>query len=95
MLGAISHYFVALALGFTPANIVMPFQYVRMPGSVLARYLLFDDLPDALTWLGAAVVIASGTVRGMDPGATLSPHQGLQIASDPDAEPDAPPEHRS
>lgn len=64
VLGAISHYFVALALGFAPANIVTPFQYVQMVGSVLVGYLLFDDLPDALTWLGAAIVIASGLYVG-------------------------------
>ncbi len=63
-LGAISHYFVALALGFAPANIVTPFQYVQMVGSVLVGYLLFGDLPDALTWLGAGIVIASGLYVG-------------------------------
>src|SRR4051794_21667385 len=55
LLGAISHYFVALALGFAPANIVTPFQYVQMLGSVLVGFLMFGDLPDALTWAGAAV----------------------------------------
>jgi drug/metabolite transporter (DMT)-like permease len=64
VLGAISHYFVALSLRFAPANIVTPFQYVQMLGSVLVGYLLFGDLPDALTWLGAAIVIASGLYIG-------------------------------
>ncbi len=64
VLGAISHYFVALALGFAPANIVTPFQYVQMLGSVLVGYLIFGDLPDALTWLGAAIVLGSGLYVG-------------------------------
>jgi drug/metabolite transporter (DMT)-like permease len=64
VLGAISHYFVALSLGFAPATIVTPFQYVQMLGSVVVGYLLFSDLPDALTWLGAAIVIASGLYVG-------------------------------
>jgi drug/metabolite transporter (DMT)-like permease len=64
VLGAISHYFVALSLGFAPANIVTPFQYVQMLGSVLIGFLLFNDLPDAMTWLGAAIVIASGLYVG-------------------------------
>ena len=62
--GAVSHYFVALALGFAPANIVTPFQYVQMIGSVLVGYLMFGDLPDVLTWVGAAIVIASGLYVG-------------------------------
>ncbi len=64
VLGAISHYFVALSLGYAPANIVTPFQYVHMVGSVLVGYLMFDALPDALTWLGAAIVIGSGLYVG-------------------------------
>lgn len=64
VLGAISHYFVALALGFAPANIVTPFTYVQMLGSVLVGYIMFGDYPDAMTWLGAAVVIASGLYVG-------------------------------
>ena len=63
-LGAISHYFVALSLGFAPANIVTPFQYVQLVGSVLVGYVMFGDLPDALTWLGAAIVIGSGLYIG-------------------------------
>jgi drug/metabolite transporter (DMT)-like permease len=64
VLGAISHYFIALSLRFAPANIVTPFQYVQMLGSVLVGFLLFGDLPDAMTWLGAATVIACGLYIG-------------------------------
>lgn len=64
VLGAMGHYFIALSLRFAPVNIVTPFQYVQMLGSVLVGYLLFGDLPDALTWLGAAIVIASGLYIG-------------------------------
>ena len=64
VLGAISHYFVALALKFAPANIVTPFQYVQMLGSVLVGFALFGDLPDGMTWLGAAIVVASGLYVG-------------------------------
>jgi drug/metabolite transporter (DMT)-like permease len=64
VLGAISHYFVALALGYAPANIVTPFTYMQMLGSVLVGYIMFGDFPDALTWVGAAVVIASGLYVG-------------------------------
>ena len=64
VLGAMSHYCVALALRFAPVNIVTPFQYVQMLGSVLVGFLMFGDLPDALTWLGAAIVVASGLYVG-------------------------------
>jgi drug/metabolite transporter (DMT)-like permease len=64
VLGALSHYCVALALRFAPANIVTPFQYVQMVGSVLVGYVMFGNLPDVLTWVGAAIVIASGLYVG-------------------------------
>jgi len=74
VLGAISHYFVALSLGFAPANIVTPFQYVQLIGSVLVGYVLFGDLPDALTWLGAAIVIGSGLYVGWTQTRRRRPH---------------------
>jgi len=64
MLGAISHYFVALALGFAPANLVTPFQYVQLIGSALVGYFLFSTLPDLFTWIGAAIIICSGLYIG-------------------------------
>jgi hypothetical protein len=63
-LGAMGHYFVALSLGFAPANIVTPFTYVQMLGSVAVGYVMFADLPDLATWTGAAIVIASGLYVG-------------------------------
>ena len=64
VLGAIGHYFVALALGYAPANIVTPFSYMHMLGSVLVGYIVFGDFPDLFTWIGAGVVISSGLYVG-------------------------------
>ncbi len=43
---------------------VSPFQYFQLLGSVAVGWLVFGDLPDALTWIGAAVVVASGLFIG-------------------------------
>ena len=64
VLGALTHYFVALSLKFAPANIVTPFSYVQLLGSVLVGYVMFDNLPDAMTWFGAAIVVATGLYIG-------------------------------
>ncbi|MBS0641054.1 MAG: DMT family transporter [Acetobacteraceae bacterium] len=64
VLGALTHYFVALSLKFAPANIVTPFSYVQLLGSVLVGYVMFANLPDAMTWLGAAIVVATGLYIG-------------------------------
>jgi len=60
VLGATGHYCVAKALGYAPANIVSPFQYFQLIGSVLIGWLVFEEWPDAGVWLGAAVIIAAG-----------------------------------
>lgn len=64
VLGALGHYCVAAALGYAPANVVSPFQYFQLLGSVAVGWYVFGDLPDALTWAGAAIVVVSGLYIG-------------------------------
>jgi len=64
VLGALGHYCVASALGYAPASVVSPFQYFQLLGSVAVGWVVFDELPDALTWLGAAIVVLSGLFIG-------------------------------
>ena len=62
--GAIGHYFVARAMLHAPANIVSPFQYFHLLGSVAIGWLFFSHLPDAATWVGAAIIVCSGLYLG-------------------------------
>ena len=64
VLGAMGHYCVARALQNAPANLVTPFQYFQLFGSVAVGYVAFGDLPDAMTWLGAAIIITVGLLMG-------------------------------
>ncbi len=64
VVGAIGHYFVARALSNAPANIVAPFQYMQLLGSVVIGYLFFGDFPEVLTWIGSAVIVAAGIYIG-------------------------------
>jgi drug/metabolite transporter (DMT)-like permease len=65
VLGAAGHYFVARALTYAPANVVSPFQYFQLFASVLVGYLFFAALPDAATWVGAGIIMASGLYIGL------------------------------
>lgn len=62
--GGLGHYCVARAMTYGPANVLSPFQYFQMIGSVVVGFLMFSEVPDAFTWLGAAVIIASGLFIG-------------------------------
>ncbi|MBR0673364.1 DMT family transporter [Neoroseomonas soli] len=64
ILGALGHYCVAFAFGYGPANIISPFQYFQLLGSVAVGNLFFGELPDAFMWLGAAIIIGSGLYIG-------------------------------
>jgi drug/metabolite transporter (DMT)-like permease len=60
ILGGLGHYFVARAMTCGPANIMAPFGYWQMVGSVIVGYLVSGLWPDISTWIGAAVIIAAG-----------------------------------
>lgn len=62
--GGLGHYCVARAMTYGPANVLSPFQYFQMIGSVIVGFLMFSEVPDVFTWLGAAVIIASGLFIG-------------------------------
>jgi len=60
VLGGLSHYLVAHALAVAAASIISPFHYVQLIWAAALGYLVFGDVPSGFTWLGAAVIIASG-----------------------------------
>ncbi|MBW6399911.1 DMT family transporter [Roseomonas sp. HJA6] len=66
VLGALGHYCIAIAFGFGPANILSPFQYFQLLSSVTVGFLAFGEVPDAFTWIGAAVIVASGIFIGLN-----------------------------
>jgi drug/metabolite transporter (DMT)-like permease len=64
VLGALGHYCVARAMHYAPANVVSPFQYMQLLGSVAVGYLFFGNFPDLLGWVGAAIIVAAGLYIG-------------------------------
>ena len=43
-----------------PVAVVAPFLYVELVGATLFGFVIFAELPDGGTWLGAAIIVASG-----------------------------------
>ncbi|MEM7188416.1 MAG: DMT family transporter, partial [Pseudomonadota bacterium] len=48
------------ALARVDASAAAPMQYLEIVSATLFGWLVFSDFPDALTWTGAAIIIASG-----------------------------------
>ncbi len=43
-----------------PASVLAPLQYLEIVSATIFGWLVFDHLPDALKWLGIAIIIGSG-----------------------------------
>lgn len=62
--GSLGHYLLIVAHGLAPASVLAPFTYAQIISVALLGYLVFDHIPDAWVWLGAAVISASGLYLG-------------------------------
>lgn len=58
--GALGHYLLIIAHRLAPASILAPFIYTQLIWVIISGYLVFNDLPNHWTLIGACVVIASG-----------------------------------
>lgn len=54
------HTAIIFALQRVDAGLVAPLQYLEIIGAVGYGYLFFGDFPDAVTWLGIALIVGSG-----------------------------------
>jgi drug/metabolite transporter (DMT)-like permease len=60
LFGGAGHYLIIRAFQLGPAAVMAPLGYVELIGTATLGYLIFDNFPDAWTWVGALVIIASG-----------------------------------
>lgn len=60
LLAAASYVLIAEAFRHAEAGLLAPFQYLEIIGATAAGYLVFGEFPDGMTWLGIAVILASG-----------------------------------
>ncbi|GAA0786802.1 DMT family transporter [Marinobacterium sediminicola] len=59
-LSAIAFCLINAAFKHAPASLLAPFQYLEIISATALGYLLFNDYPDTITWLGTAIILASG-----------------------------------
>ena len=58
--GVIGYYLIVTAMRMGEASAIMPFRYTRLLFSIILGAWIFGESPDALTYLGSALIIASG-----------------------------------
>lgn len=57
---ALAHMLMTYALKFAPSATLAPLHYLEIVSAAGLSYLIFSDFPDRLTWVGIAVIVASG-----------------------------------
>lgn len=61
LMAAAAETLVIKALEVAQAVVVAPLQYTLILWSTLYGYLIFADLPDFWTWIGASIIVATGS----------------------------------
>ena len=57
---SVSHFLMSLALQYAPSSTLAPLHYLELIMAGLLGYLIFSDVPNALTLCGMVIVILSG-----------------------------------
>ena len=60
LFGGIGHFGVIKAYEYGRASVVGPFDYGQLIGAAVIGFLWFGEVVDLWTWLGAAMIVASG-----------------------------------
>lgn len=60
LVGGLAQLAMTRAYGLAPASVVAPFDYTHLIWSVLFGWYIWGDFPDLRTWIGCAIVVASG-----------------------------------
>lgn len=58
--GGLAHTLVIRAFSYASASIIAPFIYLQLVWATAIGYVWFDMLPAITTWIGGAVIIATG-----------------------------------
>ncbi|MEM8625958.1 MAG: DMT family transporter [Pseudomonadota bacterium] len=60
LISCVTHQLLSHAFARAEAGALAPLQYLEIISAVALGWLVFGDFPDALTWTGTAIIIASG-----------------------------------
>ncbi|MEH6651634.1 MAG: DMT family transporter [Motiliproteus sp.] len=65
LFAAAGHYMIIRACEYASASLLSPFNYTEIIGATSVSYLLFGYFPDAMVWIGIAIISISGIYVSM------------------------------
>lgn len=84
-IGAIAaggHYLLIKAFDFAEASVLAPFGYAEIVMATVVGYIAFGDFPDAVSWMGIAVIVGSGAyiaIREHQAHVAVQPDEGQVV----------------
>ena len=63
--GTVSHYCLSKAISLADATVVMPMDFLRLPLTAFAGYLIYQEGIDAWSIAGAVLILAANTINLM------------------------------
>ena len=60
--GVLAHGMMIVALGMAPASTLQPFNYTSLPWAIVLSYVIFHELIDPISLLGAGIIVGAGLV---------------------------------
>lgn len=60
--GVVAHGMMIVALSLAPASVLQPFNYTSLPWSILLGIVIFHEAIDAISLMGAAIIVGAGLV---------------------------------
>ena len=78
--GTFSHFCMVRAMLYADATIVIPMDFLRVPLTATAGWLIYGERLDMLTVLGAALILA-GNLLNLKPTATRPARESLPESS--------------
>lgn len=76
LIGMVAYLAIVVGLRLGDASVVTPFRYMRLVFSLILGMTVFGERPDAMTFLGAAVIIASGLYAFLRERSLMRAHPG-------------------
>jgi drug/metabolite transporter (DMT)-like permease len=73
--GTFSHFCMARAMLYADATIVLPMDFLRVPLTATAGWLIYSERLDAFTVLGAALIL-TGNLLNLKPSASAPVRAG-------------------
>lgn len=69
LMTALSQTLMIFAMSLAPAGRIAPFTYVEIVAAVIIGLVMFGTVPDAISWIGMVLIVASGIMVKRMPGA--------------------------